>query len=154
MSSGRRFQRGRKIDTPIYLQDIVPTTLELAGADLTGIDFHSLLPLLRGEEDPAGRERSPIYGAYLKTQRMIARGGRVETDPLPDPRSGPSSTGPQSTRSRCPTSQATRNTGQKIAELHAELQELGTALADPIESKISCQVRGRGSQGAEKEEAY
>ena len=38
----------------------------------------------------------------------------------------------------------------KIAELHAELLELGTALADPIKSKISVNSRSR-KQGAEKE---
>lgn len=145
---GPEVPAGAEVDTPIYLQDIVPTTLELAGADLTGIDFHSLLPLLRGEVDPAGREHRPIYGAYLNTQRMIARDGwkliyyptlgvnrlyRTSVDPFE-----------MSDLSDNPEYRA------KIAELHAELLELGTALADPIKSKISVNSRSR-KQGAEKE---
>ena len=59
--------------TPIYLQDIMPTTLELAGAPVPGhVKFHSLLPLLRGEGKPP---YDAIYGAYTHQQRMVTRGG-------------------------------------------------------------------------------
>jgi choline-sulfatase len=62
---------GVKIDTPIYLQDAMATSLDLAGAPADGVDFKSLLPLLRGESDEHYPE---IYGAYMKTQRMITKG--------------------------------------------------------------------------------
>jgi choline-sulfatase len=62
---------GVKIDAPIYLQDVMATSLELAGAASDGIDFKSLLPLLRGESDVHYPE---IYGAYMKRQRMITKG--------------------------------------------------------------------------------
>lgn len=61
--------RGRRIEAPVYLQDIMPTTLELAGADSSGVDFHSLLPLLR---EQTRRSAYPaIYGAYLDLQRAV-----------------------------------------------------------------------------------
>ncbi|WP_164102326.1 sulfatase-like hydrolase/transferase [Candidatus Laterigemmans baculatus] len=60
---------GATIETPVYLQDVMPTTLELAGLDKPDhVEFHSLLPLLAGETHslyPA------IYGAYLDLQRSI-----------------------------------------------------------------------------------
>jgi choline-sulfatase len=57
----------------VYLQDVVPTTLDLAGvAKPDHVEFHSLLPLIRGDDD-----RSPyaaIYGAYLGLQRSVIEG--------------------------------------------------------------------------------
>lgn len=65
---------GHKISAPIYLQDVMPTVLELAGAPKPDhVDFHSLLPLLRGESSPARREA--IYGAYLELQRAVIHDG-------------------------------------------------------------------------------
>ncbi|KAA5539898.1 sulfatase-like hydrolase/transferase [Roseiconus nitratireducens] len=59
---------GEKIDQPVYLQDIMPTTLELAEVEKPEhVDFQSLLPLLDGE--PSRYES--IYGAYLDRQRSI-----------------------------------------------------------------------------------
>lgn len=56
--------------TPIYLQDLMPTTLELAGAGTEGVDFKSLNPLIQGEKVP---HYDSIYGAYLTLQRMITK---------------------------------------------------------------------------------
>ncbi len=65
---------GRKIEAPIYLQDVMPTTLELAGAKKPKhVFFHSLLPLLRGEQSESPYES--IYGAYLELQRSITHDG-------------------------------------------------------------------------------
>ena len=63
---------GAKIDVPIYLQDVMATSLELAGASSDGVDFKSLLPLLRGE---ATEHYPAIYGAYIDKQRMITKDG-------------------------------------------------------------------------------
>ncbi|NNE92362.1 MAG: sulfatase-like hydrolase/transferase [Verrucomicrobiales bacterium] len=63
---------GKRIDSPIYLQDVMPTTLELAGAEIPDhVQFKSILPILEGESD--GYES--VYGGYLKSQRCIIRGG-------------------------------------------------------------------------------
>ena len=70
--AGPGIEAGRTIDVPIYLQSVMPTTLELAGLPVPDyVGFPSLLPLLRG--DP-GVDR-PIIGAYLDLQRSIALGG-------------------------------------------------------------------------------
>tara|TARA_B110000285_G_scaffold108058_1_gene122755 strand:- start:5167 stop:6588 length:1422 start_codon:yes stop_codon:yes gene_type:complete len=68
---GPNVKAGSKIDAPIYLQDVVPTALELAGAPVDGVDFKSLLPLLENEK--AGHYDA-IYGAYLDRQRMVTKG--------------------------------------------------------------------------------
>lgn len=65
---------GRSIDAPIYLQDVLATTLELAGvAKPPQVEFHSLLPLLRGERTVSNYPA--IYGAYLELQRSITHDG-------------------------------------------------------------------------------
>lgn len=60
---------GRQIDAPIYLQDVVPTTLQLAGVERPDhVEFSSLLPSLRGQGQPPYQA---IYGAYLDLQRSV-----------------------------------------------------------------------------------
>lgn len=59
---------GARVDEPVMLQDVMPTTLELAGvAKPEHVEFHSVLPLLSGEPGRYG----PIYGAYLDKQRSV-----------------------------------------------------------------------------------
>ena len=59
---------GKRIHQPVYLQDIMPSTLELAGVDQPDhVQFSSLLPILSGNESPY----KSIYGAYLDRQRSI-----------------------------------------------------------------------------------
>ena len=58
----------RRIDEPIYLQDVMPTTLELANIEKPEhVEFHSVLPLLEGGKSPY----QTIYGCYLAKQRSI-----------------------------------------------------------------------------------
>lgn len=72
--AGPGIESGRVIDSPIYLQDIMPTTLELADLPIPEhVGFVSLLPLLRG--DPEAPTRSSIYGAYMNLQRSVTRDG-------------------------------------------------------------------------------
>lgn len=69
MVAGPGVPKGKKISTPIHLQDIMPTTLELAGVDKPKhVDFKSIMPLIKG------RKVTPydaIYGAYLGVQRSV-----------------------------------------------------------------------------------
>ena len=65
---GPRAKAGATINEPIYLQDVMPTALELAGVNKPEhVEFHSVLPLLEGGESPY----DVIYGGYLKKQRSI-----------------------------------------------------------------------------------
>lgn len=65
---------GATNNSPIYLQDAMATSLELAEvAKPEQVEFHSLLPLLHGVESPAARKE--IYGAYLELQRSITHDG-------------------------------------------------------------------------------
>lgn len=61
---------GAHLSTPIYLQDVVPTTLSLAGVERPShVEFQDLLPILRGERESV---YPSIYGAYLQLQRMVS----------------------------------------------------------------------------------
>lgn len=61
-----------KIDTPIYLQDAMATSLELAGAQKPNyVEFKSVLPLMK---DTNKKNYNAIYGAYMGTQRMVILG--------------------------------------------------------------------------------
>lgn len=66
---GPKLQKGKKVDAFVYLQDIMPTTLELAGIKKSKqIDFNSLLPLATEKVDKSSYP--VVYGAYFGTQRM------------------------------------------------------------------------------------
>jgi arylsulfatase A-like enzyme len=72
---GPNVSKNNKIDVDVYIQDIMASTLELAGIEKPEyIDFNSLLPFIRKE-----REESfypAIYGAYREDmQRMIRADG-------------------------------------------------------------------------------
>ena len=63
--------------TPIYLQDVMPTTLELAGAQQPKhVFFKSLLSRLgQTKPDASSRPYESIYGSYLTLQRSITHDG-------------------------------------------------------------------------------
>ncbi len=72
MVVGPGVAKDKRIDTRVYLQDVMPTSLELAGATIPEhVQFQSLRPLLDGKTDSA---RDAIYGAYLKGQRAVVVG--------------------------------------------------------------------------------
>lgn len=65
---GPGVERGRMIDEPIYLQDVMPTTLALAAVEQPQhVEFQNLLPLLA--DQPSRYEA--IYGSYLDLQRSV-----------------------------------------------------------------------------------
>lgn len=66
--AGPGVEAGQTIDQPVYLQDVMPTTLALAGVDQPDyVEFQNLLPLLGG----AASRDDEIYGCYLQLQRSI-----------------------------------------------------------------------------------
>ncbi|MEX0274993.1 MAG: sulfatase-like hydrolase/transferase [Flavobacteriaceae bacterium] len=73
MVVGPNIPKGKKIANDVYLQDIMATTLELAGMDKPDyVEFNSLLPQIHG----AGEGYDAIYGCYERgSQRMVRKGG-------------------------------------------------------------------------------
>ncbi len=70
---GPDLPKGKKIDMEVYLQDIMPSTLELAGARKPDyVEFSSLLPLARGKQKKS--TYPAVYGCYMNKQRMIKEG--------------------------------------------------------------------------------
>ncbi|MEK6238403.1 MAG: sulfatase-like hydrolase/transferase, partial [Planctomycetales bacterium] len=64
--------KNKRIDHRVYMQDVNPTALELAGAEKPDyMQFNSLLPLIHGKTD---KSYDAIYGAYLQGQRMVTLG--------------------------------------------------------------------------------
>ena len=71
MVAGPGLAGGELNDTPLYLQDLMATSLELAQIEKPDhVQFESILPLLDG----SGKGRDAIYGAYLEAQRMVTYG--------------------------------------------------------------------------------
>ncbi len=72
IAAGPDIEANTRTPAPIYLQDVMPTTLELTGAHIPErVQFESLVPIWRGETD---RGRDAIYGAYRSLQRMVVEG--------------------------------------------------------------------------------
>ena len=63
---------GAANNAPIYLQDVIPSSLDWAGAKTPDyVQFRSIQPHLDGK----GKKRDYVYGAYLGVQRSITEGG-------------------------------------------------------------------------------
>ncbi|SNY94972.1 sulfatase-like hydrolase/transferase [Flagellimonas pacifica] len=70
---GPNIPKNKKIDADVYLQDVMPTILELAGAEKPDfVQFKSLMPLIKGERST---NYESIYGCYTNTQRMVRTDG-------------------------------------------------------------------------------
>ncbi len=66
--------KNKKIDVDVYLQDIMASTLDLAGMEKPEyVEFNSLLPFVRGEKSESFYPA--IYGCYMELQRMIRADG-------------------------------------------------------------------------------
>lgn len=74
MVVGPDVPKGKKFDTPVYLQDIMPSTLDLAGIEKPAhVQFRSLMPIIRGRRE---RNYDAVYGAYMAVQRMVTQDGK------------------------------------------------------------------------------
>ncbi len=70
--TGPGIKAGSEFNMPIYLQDAMATSLEIAKAEKPAhVEFKSVLPLIRGEKKV---QYPAIYGKYINSQRMIAKG--------------------------------------------------------------------------------
>ena len=65
---------GKQIEADVYLQDVMPTILEMAGAGVPDhIEYHSLLPFTDGSRSKSFYDA--IYGCYMDRQRMVRQEG-------------------------------------------------------------------------------
>ncbi len=70
---GKDIPKNERRDALVHLQDVLPTTLELAGhAKPDYIEFESLLPIAKSE--PGAKGRDYMLGSYVDSQRMIRVG--------------------------------------------------------------------------------
>jgi arylsulfatase A-like enzyme len=70
---GPDIPKNRRNDADVYLQDIMATTLELAGIQKPSyVEFNSFLNLALNKS--ANSNYSAIYGCYTDAQRMIRKG--------------------------------------------------------------------------------
>ena len=73
MVNGPGVPKNKKITAPVYLQDIMPSALELAGVDKPRhVQFKSLIPVINGR---AKSSYDAIYGGYIDLQRMVSADG-------------------------------------------------------------------------------
>ena len=71
--TGPDIPKKKKISAPIYLQDIMPSTLSIAGLEKPEhVQFKDILPLATGKAKNLPYKE--IYGAYLDAQRSITVG--------------------------------------------------------------------------------
>jgi choline-sulfatase len=69
--TGPNIPQNKRIETPVYMQDIVPTTLDVSGISIPEhIQFRTLLPLIH---DQKTEQYHAVYGAYMNRQRMIRK---------------------------------------------------------------------------------
>ncbi|MGW9684541.1 sulfatase-like hydrolase/transferase [Flagellimonas sp. 2504JD1-5] len=70
---GPNIPENKKIEADVYLQDVMPTVLEMAGTEKPDfVQFKSLMPLIKGERES---NYESIYGCYTQTQRMVRANG-------------------------------------------------------------------------------
>jgi arylsulfatase A-like enzyme len=73
MVKGPDVPADKRLGGDVYLQDVMATTLDLAGIEKPDtVFFNSLMPMLRGER---AQNYDAVYGAYTKLQRAIRKDG-------------------------------------------------------------------------------
>ena len=68
--TGPGIPENAKRDQQVYLQDVFPTVIELAGGTaIKSNEFQSLLPMIRKSSESS--KYDAIYGCYMNLQRMV-----------------------------------------------------------------------------------
>jgi choline-sulfatase len=71
--SGPGVPKNKRVSSPIYLQDIMPSTLAIAGVEKPKhVQFNDIMPLVMNKKPKTPYKE--IYGAYLDAQRSITVG--------------------------------------------------------------------------------
>jgi arylsulfatase A-like enzyme len=80
---GPNVPENERRDAMVYLQDIMATTLDLAGVDKPDyVEFNSLMPLIKDPQSEG--EYDAIYGCYLATKQRMIRVGDFKLIVYPD----------------------------------------------------------------------
>lgn len=71
---GPDLPKDKKVDMDVYIQDIMPSSLEVAGIEKPGyVEFSSFMNLAKGKQKKG--TYPAIYGCYKNEQRMIRKDG-------------------------------------------------------------------------------
>jgi arylsulfatase A-like enzyme len=127
---GPGIEGGQTVDADIYLQDVMATSLELAGAEKPEyVFFNSIIDLAKGKTTKSHYDA--IYGAYVDSQRMIKKDGfkllvypLANTIKLFDLKADPDEGTNLATQAQYKA---------KVSELFGELIELQTGLEDSMD---------------------
>ena len=130
---GPNISKDKKSNARIYMQDVMPTTLDLANVEKPEhVEFSSLVPVLNGQR---GQPYAAIYGAYTKSQRMITRGKyklihypKIDKTLLFNLEVDPWETDDLATEPAL---------AKTVAELSAQLELLQRQMNDPLAKKVS-----------------
>ena len=128
MITGPGIKAGQTVDASIYLQDVMPTSLELAGIPKPdNVAFKSVMPLLSGKEKVS---YPTIYGAYLDRQRMIIKDGwkLISYPTVPVERLYKVSDDPHEMKDHAKNPEY----ANKLKSLRASLAELQASMHDPL----------------------
>lgn len=128
---GPEVAANRKNTKPIYLQDVMPTTLELAGIKKPShVQFRSIWPLLKGKRE---NHYEAIYGAYMQSQRMVVVDGyklilypNIKKTLLFDLHSDPNEMRDLSER---------KEQAERVKQLFSRLLDLQKQTGDPLDLK-------------------
>ena len=72
--AGPDLEAGKRVNAPVYIQDITASTLDLAGIEKPKhVEFSSVMSLARGDTDTHAYDA--VYGAYLQLQRSVTMDG-------------------------------------------------------------------------------
>lgn len=71
---GPDLPKNERRDMDVYIQDIMPSTLEVAGVEKPEyVEFSSLMPMVTGKQKKGNMKA--VYGAYREHQRMVRKDG-------------------------------------------------------------------------------
>ena len=129
--AGPNIPRGRRIDRDVYLQDVMPTALDLARAQVPAtVEFESLLPLV---QDPTAGGLDAVYGAYVDLQRSVRKDGyKLLVYPqIPQAKLFHVAEDPEELRDLAAAEPA------RVAELFGELQGLQARFGDTLRLELS-----------------